>query len=75
LKEKIASVLLVCLVILPFINSCSSIALFSHATHHTDVTPSEPTILTQETCQNVKPTYPKPNLGVLGDPIDDPKPR
>lgn len=75
MNGKIVYILLMCLVTLPIIYGCCSIPLYIRATHYTDVTSFEPTLVTKQTCQNVKPSYPRPNLSVLGDPIDDPKPR
>ena len=72
MNEKIASILLICLVSLSIIYCYSITALPSHTTHYREVALSQRTTVTKE---NAKLSYSKPNLGVLGDPIDDPKPR
>lgn len=74
MNEKIASLLLICLVALSIVYGCSSTALSSHATRSIDGVPFRPTTVTEETCQNVKLPYPEPNLDIMGDPIDGPRP-
>ena len=72
MKEKIASLLLICLVALSIVYVCSRTALSRHTTRYKDAVPSRPASVTKEPPQNVKPSYPEPIP--LGDPIDDPKP-
>ena len=72
MKKRIASLLLVCSVVLSIVYSCSSIALSSHATESTDPVLSWPTTVTEELRPKRKLSY--PGLMPLGDPIDDPTP-
>ena len=74
MNEKITSLVLICLVTLAIVYGCSSTALSSHATRSVDGVPSMPTTLTEDSRQNIKLFHPKPNLDILGDPIDGPKP-
>ena len=72
MNEKIASLLLVCLVSLSIVYGCSTTASSSHAIQSIDAVPSGPTSVTEEPGQNVKLSY--LDLIPLGDPIDDPVP-
>jgi len=72
MKEKIASLLLICLVALSIVYICSSTALSCHVPRSIDAVTSRPTSATEEPRQNVKLSYPEPIP--LGDPIDDPVP-
>jgi len=74
MNDKITSLVLICLVTLAIVYGCSSTALCNHATRSVDGVPSRPTTLTEDPHQNVKLSHPKPNLDILGDPIDGPKP-
>ena len=74
MNEKITSLLLVCLVTLAIAYGCSSAALSSHVTRSVDGVSSELTTVTEDPSQNVKLSYPKPNLEILGDPVDDVRP-
>ena len=75
MNDKIASLLLICLVALSIVYVCSSTALSSHATQSVDAVPSGPTTVIGEPRQNVKLSNGEPTPRILGDPIDDPKPR
>jgi len=68
MKEKTVILMLICLVALSIVYSCTGIAFSSHTT------PTGPTRVTEEKHPNVKPSYPEPNLNILGDPIDNPRP-
>jgi hypothetical protein len=72
MEEKIGSILLICLVALSIVYVCNSTALSSHATKSIDTAPSKPIILTEDSCQNRKLSYPEPIP--VGDPIDNPIP-
>jgi hypothetical protein len=74
MNEKITSLLLVCLVTLVIVYGCGSTVLSSHLTRSVDGAPSRSTIVTEDPCQNVKIAHPKPNFGILGDPVDDVRP-
>ena len=74
MNEKITSLLSVCLVTLVIAYGCSSVALSSHVTRSVDGVSSELTTVTEDPRQNVKLPYPKPNLEILGDSVDDVRP-
>lgn len=74
MREKIVSLLLVCLVALSIVYGCSSAALSSQATQSMDAVPSRPTTVTEEIRQKGKLSRPGPPLNIMGDPIPDVKP-
>lgn len=75
MNKKIVSLLLLCLVALSIVYVCSITALSSHATQSIDVMASRATASTEEHHQNTKLSNGEPTPRILGDPIDDPKPR
>ena len=75
MNERTTSILLICFVALSIVYCYSSTILPCHATESIDAVHSRPTTLTKEPCQNVKLSYPRPNWNVLGDPIDNPRPK
>lgn len=74
MNGKITSLLLICVVTLAIVYGCSSAALSSHVMRSVDCVPSKPTTVTEDPCQNVKLPHAKPNLEILGDPVDDVRP-
>jgi hypothetical protein len=72
MKEKIAPLLLLCLVAVSIIYGFGSVASSSHDMRSIDAVPSRPTALTEDHHQNAKWSYPR--LVPLGDPVDDPTP-
>lgn len=72
MKEKIASLLLICLVALSVVYICSSTAFSNLVTKAIDAVPSKPITVTEGPRQDGKLSCPKPVP--LGDPIDNPKP-
>jgi hypothetical protein len=74
MNGKTTSLLLICIVTLAIVYGCSSAALSSHVMRSVDCVPSEPTTITEDSCQNVKLPHPKPNLEILGDGVDDVRP-
>jgi hypothetical protein len=71
MNEKIASLLLVCLVALSIVYGCNSNALSSHLGRSVDSVPSRSPTVAEEPCQSGKLSYPGPNPDIMGDPIDD----
>ncbi len=74
MKEKMVSLLLVCLVVLSIVYCCSSTILSSHATRSVDAALSRPTIVTVKHRRNPKLPYRGPNFDISGDPVEDIKP-
>ena len=74
MKEKIVSLLFVCLVVMSIICVLSNTALSSSTTKSTDAMPSRPITPTEEIRQKGRPSYPGPPLCIMGDPVLDAKP-
>jgi len=74
MKEKMVSVLLVCLVVLSIVYCCSSTILSSHATQSVDVVLSRSTTMTVKHRRNPKLPYRGPKFHITGDAIQDVKP-
>lgn len=74
-NKKIVSLLLVCLVAMSIVYSCSGTALSSHQTQSDDVVSSSPSKTTEGLGRSAKLAFREPNLEISGDPVDDPKPR
>ena len=75
MDKRIASLLLVCLVVFS-INCGCSLALSRHAAHSIDVVPSRPVTVTESSDADTELYNTKPNLRmhILGDIVDDPTP-
>jgi hypothetical protein len=75
MDKRIASLLLVCLVVFSINYGCS-LALSSHAAHSIDVVPSRSITVTEGSDVNTDISNTKPNMRmrILGDLIDDPTP-
>jgi hypothetical protein len=71
MNGKITSLLLVCLVALSIVYGCNSTALSSHLRRSVGGVPSRSPTVAEEPCQNGKLSYPGPNPGIMGDPVDD----
>jgi len=74
MKEKTVSLLLICLVVLSIVYSCSSTILSSHTTRSVGAVPSTSTTITAKHLKNPKPPYRGPNFDITGDPIEAVKP-
>ena len=74
MNEKITSLLLICLVALSIVYGCSNTALPSHEALSVDGVSSGPTTIAEDLGKNAKLSCPKPNLDILGDPVDDVRP-
>lgn len=72
MKEKMASILLICLVALSIIYVCNSTALSSHELQAIGTAPSRPTSITETPSPKGRLSYPAPIP--MGDPIDNPIP-
>jgi len=72
MKSKMACLLLLCLVTVSLFYVFSSIASSGQEIQSMDVVPSSPTTTLENTCQDIKQSYPR--LVPLGDDIDDPTP-
>lgn len=74
MNEKITSLLLVCLVALSIVYGYSSTALSNHETLSVDGVSSGSITGAEDSGKNAKLSRPKPNLDILGDPVDDVRP-
>ena len=75
MDKRIASLLLVCLVVFSINYGCS-LALSRHAAHSIDVVPSRSVTVTESSDADTELSNTKPNLRmyILGDIVDDPTP-
>ena len=74
MKGKIVSILLVGLVALSIIFSCSSIVMSSQVLQSPNAVQSGSSIMAEEPRQITKLSCPELNLKPMGDSVDDPMP-
>ncbi len=75
MNRKIVSVLLICLVALSIVYSCSGMALSSQQLQSDEVLSSGTCNRSERLSRGPKLAFREPNLEISGDPVDDPKPR
>lgn len=74
MHRKVAILLLIGLVVLSIVYGCSATALSNHGPQSTDTDSSKHIIVAEERGQDIRRPFPGRNLGVSGDPIEDPVP-
>jgi len=75
MNGKIVSLLLICLVALSIVYSCSGTALSSQQPQSDDVVSSGTCKTSERLSRGPKLAFREPRLKISGDPVDDPKPR
>ncbi|UCC33567.1 MAG: hypothetical protein JSW53_00740 [Candidatus Bathyarchaeota archaeon] len=74
MKERLAGLLLVCLVALSIVYVCSSTILYCNVPPSLDGVTSWPALVLEEARHKGKPTDRGPPMDIMGDPVEDVKP-
>ncbi len=74
MHRKVAILLLFGLVVLSIVYGCSATALSNNGPQSTAAESSKHVIVAEERGQDIRRPFPERNLGISGDPIEDPVP-